>query len=515
MNRFSKTVYLTILVFAMVFALVGCKTAAVTEEPVAVVEVAEPAPAVVEQPAAPAAEPVVEAPAAEPVVEAPVVEAVAEPELQPVTLKYTLLGSDITVVAGVGEATITYPAFITEADIAGLANAAVAQYGAVVADVTYAAKDGVLTVTYPETWTLADLAVAEQAVMAYVAEVTAPAAVEEPVAEEPVVEVVEEPATGALVMNLAYAGYEATVECYDGIAFITYPEFVTNQEMVDAATAAYAAYAQYLQGTVLTLVEPGYATLTYPQGLTVADFDFASEILQKEVAYYLTAMFAPVAEPVVEEPAVEEPAPVVYTAEVDVFGYKATLTYTEKEVTVDYPAFITNAEVAEAAKAAYAAFGKYLQGTSLVIDNGTAVLSFPVEITEDDFTVAVALLNQELPAYAMAVVTAAQAPVVEEPVVEAVVAVEPVVEAPAAEPVVEAPAAPAPAPEAPAAAPAAPAPAPAASTTTSTPAPAAPAPAPAPAPAAKKSNAGLIVVIIVLVLAAAAAACIVLKKKKK
>ena len=373
MKRFSKSIFLTILVIAMTVALVGCKSSAKVEE-------LEPAPAVEPAPAA-------EAPAAEPAAPA------AEPE--------------------------------------------------------------------------------------------APAAEPEAPAAEPVAEAAAEEWT------ITFFGYEAKISYADKVATITYPSFVTNEEILDAAAAAYAAYGAYLQGTFLE-VDNGVAYLTFPVDISSEDLDAAVNMIAADLPAYIDSVLFP-----------------EINRTVEVYGFEVNVSYKDQVAKITYPAVITRAEVAEAAATAYQAYSQYLQGTELSIGDGEAYLTFPVAITEEDIDYAVALIGAYLPAYIDAVLAQAEAQEV------AVVAEAPAEEAPAAAPAEEAPAA-APAEEAPAAAPAAEAPAaaPAASSTTSAPAAAASSAAAPAAQAVKKSNTGLIIVIIVLVIAACAAVAIILKKKK-
>ena len=541
MNRFSKSVLLTILVITMAFALVGCKTAEVTAEP-EVVEVATPAveettpvaeaPAAETAPAAEAAPAVEEAPAAETAVAeeaAPAVE--AEPALEPIVQKYVLLGEEVTVIADVGRAEIYYPAIITYED--GLAALAYAteNYGAYLEGVTYELHDGYIVLNDPETWGPAEFQVAAEAVQAYVAQVLGTTM--EPVEETAAVEVAE---AEKIVKEISLYGYTATIEYADKVATITYPSFITNEEVIAAAQAAYAAYSAYLQGTSL-VVDNGTAVMTFQSDVSEADLDAVATILQAELPAYVAAVLGGV--PAAAEAAAEAEAeavaeavaePIVKT--INLLGYEATIEYADKVATITYPSFITNAEVAQAAKAAYASFSKYLEGTELSINNGTAVLTFPQEITEADVDYAVALLEAQLPAYVATLFPA------EEPAEVAVVAEAPAAETAAVE---EAPAATETAAAettAPAATESAPAattttttttttPAatttttPAATTTTTTTTPAASSTtaaataATAAAKTAKKTNGGLIAAIVVLGVAACAAVVILLKKKKK
>ena len=404
-KRFSKSIFLTILVIAMAIALVGCKSAQVEPlepvEPAPVEQPAEqPAETPAEQPAAPAEEPAApaEAPAEEP----------AAPAEAP------------------AEAPVEEPAEVAE---------------------------------LPE-WTI------------------------------------------------SLYGYEAKIVYENKVATITYPSFITNAEILDAAAAAYAVYGAYLQGTEL-VVDNGVAWLKFPAEVSYEDLDASVRLLANELPNYVATVL-------LAAPAVEQTAAIERTF--SILGYEASIVYQDKVAVITYPDFITNAEVAQAAKTAYAAYSKYLQGTELTIDNGTAVLTFPVEITADDIDFAVALLSAELPAYVASVLepqpvaTVAEAPAAEAPAEQPAAA--PAEAAPAAAPAEAAPAA------TPAAQPAATTTTTPAATTTTTPAATTTAAASTPAAStaaqtAKKSNTGLIIVIIVLVIAACAAVAIILKKKKK
>ena len=520
MKRFSKSIFLTILVIAMAIALVGCKTASVSKGE----EVVEPAPvepAPVEPSPAPTPEPA-PAPTPEP---APAPAPVEEPivvSLEPIVQRYILGNSEIVVKAELGKAEVTYPAALfTEEELVAALTYAVETYPALVNLVTYDYKPGDITFRYPEEWGVADYKYAENLVLGYVDAALASIAAEqetELVPETPAAA----PEAEALKYTLSLYGYQATIVYANGTAIITYPEFITNEEVMGAAALAYQAYADYLQGTEL-IVDNGTAVLTLPFELAEADVDYAVNVAAAEIQYYVNSLIG--GTETIKVAAKSYEAEAVETAEVvaaiekalNLYGFEATISYKDKVATITYPEFITNAEIADAAKMAYAAYSQYLQGTELTINKGTAILTFPVDITEADIDYAVALLEAELPAYVAAVLATPQ------PV--ATVAEQPAAEQPAA---AEAPAATQPA----ATTPAATTPAattttttttttPAASTTTTTTTPAAATSSAAAstastsAAAQKKSNVGLIIVIIVLVVAAAAACFILLKKKKK
>lgn len=546
MKRFSKTICLALLVVAMTFVLAGCKSPkqdvgdivitapeteapAVVEEPAPVEEPKEEAPAVVEEPAPVVEEPasVVEEPA--PVVEEPKAEEVVV-AYKPVAKKYTFAGYELSVIADKGRAVIQYPSIIAKADIDAAAQAAVAAFGSVydLSGVSYSVNemDHVLTVYYPEAWGMDELSVAEQLVMqelpGYAAAVYAALmqpAEEEVVAEAPAAE--ETPALvvdeDAITLNFSVFGYEASIRIEEYKATFKYPSFITDDEIWAAAKLAYAVFGSYLQGTSLEIVAPGEAVLTYTEDYSDAELEYAASILEDAIPEYVASVVASLevtAEPVEEE--VEEPSVSLFERDFNLFGYEATILASGDKVAFVYPDFVTNAEVKAAAEAAYAVYSNYLQGSSLTIDNGVAVLKLAYSLDEADFNYAADLLEKELGAYVQTLF--AQAPAKEEPVEAEEVAV--VAEAPAVEEApVETPAVEEPAPvveepaktEEPAKQPEQPK-----QEETKTEAPAAqPAATPAAQPApAKKSNVGLIILIIVLVLVAAAAVVVVLKKKK-
>ena len=324
-------------------------------------------------------------------------------------------------------------------------------------------------------------------------------------AAEPAAPAAEPAAEAANEWIVPLLGYEAKIVYADKVATITYPSFITNEEVLNAAIAAYEMYPAYFEGTSVKIEEEGkgVAYITFPAEVSNEDLDAAINLIAAALPEYIDSVLFP-----------------EINRTVDVYGFQVAVSYKNKVAKITYPATITKAEVAEAARTAYNAFEKYLQGTELSIGEGEAYLTFPVAITEDDIDYAVAMLSAYLPEYIEAVLAQAQAEEV------AVVA-----EEPAAAPAEEAPAA-APAEEAPAAAPAQEAPAASSSTssssttssststsssssTSSTPAStASSAASAAQAQVAKKSNVGLIIVIIVLIIAAGAAVAIILKKKK-
>ena len=199
MKRFSKSILLTILVLSMVFIFVGCKSAKVeAEEPV---EVSEPVKT--EEPKA--EEPKAEEPA----------------PVSGITKTYTIAGYEIKVDAEVGKATITYPtSIITEADLLTALTYVQANYGAYLDGITYDYKPGKVVLTYPASFTADDFAAVEMLGSAYINAALAAYATEPITATTEVVTTASEVVTTeaepvaeapALVYEISYAGYKATV----------------------------------------------------------------------------------------------------------------------------------------------------------------------------------------------------------------------------------------------------------------------------------------------------------------
>ena len=475
MKRFSKSIFLALMIIAMAIALVGCKSASVEKgEPV------EPAP----------------------VEPAPVEPAPAEPvaEQKPAELKYYIGENEITVTAADGHAVIVYPeTLFSDEELYAALFYAVETYPALAEYVTYDYVPGKIEFFYPEEWDSTDYQLAEALVIGYVNEVLSDLASQ----------ISEELVSAELGLTSKYIisiyGYDLTVEYADSTLVFTYPEVITKQDVKDAAAAAYQAYAAYLEGTTLA-IDDGMAILYLPYELTEADLDFAVNLARSEIKWYVNNVLSLIASPVV-------------TKHVNIMGYDASIAYSDGVAVIDYPDFITKEEVAQAAQMAYASFAQYLDGTELSIGEGTATLKFPVDITEADLDYAVALLDSYLPTYVAAILAPSQeaaeaaakaaeeaaAKAEAEKVAAAAKAAEELAAKEAAakaeaEKVAKAAAEAAAKAEAEKAAASAAKAAEEAVTT---------------AKAEKKSNVGLIIVIVLLVLAAGAACFILLKKKKK
>ncbi len=147
MEVYMKKIAAIVAACLALFVLFGCQS---TDAPAATTEVVTPAPAeTAEAPApAPAPAPVEEeAPAPSPV-------AVAD-EL---TLSYEYLGYELGIEAADGKAVITYPEWVSEADVASFFGAEVAKYGAELDGVLYMfTAPGTVEIAYPSSVSAAAL----------------------------------------------------------------------------------------------------------------------------------------------------------------------------------------------------------------------------------------------------------------------------------------------------------------------------------------------------------------------
>ncbi len=458
--------------------------------------------------------------AAEEVVKAAeeVVEEISEEGL---SASISLFGYTATISLKDDVLTIDYPDFITVDEVKAAAAAAYQAYSEYLQGSTLSIDDGYATLKLSfklgedEFYYAVNLL--ESELSYYVATLLDALTKESAVS----IEAVSTPVTAETAEETVYTasisvfGYEIDVEAYDNIVKITYPSFITFEEIQAAAAVAYEQFPEYLAGSSLYVDSNTSTAVLSLAGIpSVADLSYAMGLVEDALPAYVLSLLTGTEETtevaeVAEETTVEETAPSYYETSFGVYGYTVDIVAYGNQIAVSYPDFITNAEVAAAARKAYEAYSQYFQGSELVIDNGTAVLTLAYSLTEDDFNSGVATLKSELTNYIVALLFAPSteetetveevtevAKVVEQPAVEE----QPATEAPATEPAKE---------ETPAAETKTETttsqPAKTETTTTTTTATATP---------AKKSNAGLIVLIIVLVAVAAAAVVLFLKKKK-
>ncbi len=132
----------------------------------------------------------------------------------------------------------------------------------------------------------------------------------EPVVNKPVVE-----ESNYFIETINVFGYEATIEVFDNIVKVTYPNFVTYDELKAAALAAYEAFPQYLENSTI-YIDParGTAVVTLAFIPTVEDAKYAVEVLEAVLPGYIMALFSNKAEEVTVQELFEMPVEVVSDA---------------------------------------------------------------------------------------------------------------------------------------------------------------------------------------------------------
>ena len=134
-----------------------------------------------------------------------------------------------------------------------------------------------------------------------------PISVETTVIEEPVVEepAVVEPVYGAISVY----GYPLSWKFVPGTIDITYPSFVTDEEVAQFIAYTSANNAKYFDGVIYDLKGDGKAVITLPEGVSYEDVEYVGSLVISDLFNFINELLAPKAEEVkVEEPVVEEVA---------------------------------------------------------------------------------------------------------------------------------------------------------------------------------------------------------------
>ncbi|MDD7271913.1 MAG: bifunctional UDP-sugar hydrolase/5'-nucleotidase [Spirochaetales bacterium] len=284
-----------------------------------------------------------------------------------------------------------------------------------------------------------------------VPEIVVPEAV--PVAEVPVVEepapvvapepepVVEEPAKAEPVYgSVSVYGYPISYKVEAGKATITYPSFVTDEEVVGFLSYFAQKAGAIVEGTVFEITAPGTVVVTFDEAATYADVEAVGTYAFNCLFEYVNMLFAPVAEepaPVVEEPApvVEAPVETKYSGTVYAYGFPVRYEVELGKVYIDYPSVITKEDAQGFFGYVANKYGEYAKAVTFkFVDDSAVELYFSKDASFEDIQVVAGALANDLVDYVTSLFAAleqvAEAPAVEE--------VAPVVEEPA--PVAEEPA---------------------------------------------------------------------------
>ena len=302
MKRFINSLSIILTAAVLSLALVGCQSTAPVDS-VPEIEVPVPAPAA----EAPAPAPEVETEEAE----TPV--AVTE-ESTPVVTKeagsLSFYGYTLTYEAVPSKAEITYPSFITEDEVDAFFAYAAHNHGDLLSGVYYdVTGDGTMTVTFPENVTVAD---ASAVVNLLSADLSAFVADYLGVEKEEVVRTVENQVVSIPAKetgSLSYYGYTLSYEAVPGKAVVSYPSFITEDEIDAFFSYAAAKHGDLLSGVYYDVTGEGQMTITFPEDVTVEDAGAVVNILSADLSAFISDYLEPEEEPAAAEIPSQEPMP--------------------------------------------------------------------------------------------------------------------------------------------------------------------------------------------------------------
>ena len=126
--------------------------------------------------------------------------------------------------------------------------------------------------------------------------VPAPAPVVEAPAPAPVVEeaapVQESAAVEPITGTLSYAGYTVSYSAVPGKAEVTYPSFITDEEISAFFAYKYSNNAQWLEGVYFEVTAPGQMVITFPESVTVADATAVVNLMLADLNTFLAEYLA-------------------------------------------------------------------------------------------------------------------------------------------------------------------------------------------------------------------------------
>lgn len=219
--------------------------------------------------------------AKEPKVEAtPVKEekkASATPEVKPLVQRKLNCGSEVIAIdAYDGFASVRCPKTITYNDVDAAAYALAKAHPEVIGAARYTQfKDGTIIVDYARGYDKAflDGTISELQILinGYVASLAAP----------------EKPLT---VRSLPIYGSAIEIAAYDGHATLEYPEWVSDDYLIEVQKALVGKYPEYASQITVTGVKSGRIDLGYPEGLSKKDLDGAIDTLNSDLGWYLASL---------------------------------------------------------------------------------------------------------------------------------------------------------------------------------------------------------------------------------
>lgn len=212
-----------------------------------------------------------------------------QPKVYSETFSYN--GLTVTIEATSGKARITYPSFITEEEVSGAFAAAAQAYPELTKGVTYEfGEKGTIYVNYPAEYgedefnlvadmMRKDLPVYIDTLLAYYA------------AQEKAAQLAE---IKPLVKEFIYRGFDATVTAYVGEGYVTYPPYVTDEELGACAAALVQLHPAEFSAIRYSVQGPGVAEISYPETYGEAEFKLLTDIVDNELRAYIDSVWVTV-----------------------------------------------------------------------------------------------------------------------------------------------------------------------------------------------------------------------------
>lgn len=361
-----------------------------------------------------------------------------EPEpVQPTeqTIQKTIdyAGHVAQVVSYDGYATVEYPRFVTDDEIAAFCEMESDRYPELLTSVLYGiSQPGMLRATYPQgispEYRSMVLDLLEDDLRAYVTELLI-GPVPKP---EPELKPKSTGNAGILTAKLrlvgwvssqevalkqpiekvvSYLGYEVRATSYDGHARIEYPSFITNDEVVMFCSLEVERYSSIAKDMSYGITEAGILDVRYPMGISHEDRIFALDRLAEDLLSYVALLTTDVsAEPVLPPEPEPEPKPMSVKTTgplaAPVYVHRVLPLWQGASVQIDaydgyahaiYPASIQSQDIDEAAAMLFAAYPSYLTDVYYEITTpGRLTVTYPTGLSETELQQYIDVLEREL-----------------------------------------------------------------------------------------------------------------------
>lgn len=204
------------------------------------------------------------------------------PKVYSKTFSYN--GLTVTIEATSGKARITYPAFVTDEEVSGAFAAAAQAYPELTKGVTYEfGEKGTIYVNYPAEYGEKEFNLVAEMMQndlpAYIDGLLAYYAAQEKAAQLAAIK--------PLVKEFIYRGFDATVTAYVGEGYVTYPPYVTDEELGACAAALVQLHPAEFSAIRYSVQGPGVAEISYPETYGEAEFKLLTDIVDNELRAYI------------------------------------------------------------------------------------------------------------------------------------------------------------------------------------------------------------------------------------